>query len=151
MKQSSGLISVMGTLHQGNQQSSTCMPNSDAAVQTPMTLNALVTHNQHVIPKNITKVHKIVLGDRKLKLREIADILKISEGSVFIVSHESFGMSNNGWNMDPPLHTWNKKIISLVDRSWWKPSKATKNSIVGWQSYGIRIVARAWYFVYRLS
>ena len=26
-----------------------------------------------VIPKNITKVHKIVLGDRKLKLRGIAD------------------------------------------------------------------------------
>ena len=26
-----------------------------------------------VVPGNITKVHKIVLGDRKLKLREIAD------------------------------------------------------------------------------
>ena len=35
-----------------------------------------------VIPENITKVYKIVLGDRKLKLREIADTLKISEGSV---------------------------------------------------------------------
>ena len=42
-----------------------------------------------VIPKNITKVHKIVLGNHKLKLREIADTLKISEGSVFTILHES--------------------------------------------------------------
>ena len=33
-----------------------------------------------IVLENITKVHKIVLGDRKLKLREIADTLKISEG-----------------------------------------------------------------------
>ena len=45
-----------------------------------------------VVLKNITKVHKIVLGDRKLKLREIADTLKISEGSVFTILHESLGM-----------------------------------------------------------
>ena len=36
-----------------------------------------------IIPENITKVHKIVLDDRKLKLRKIADTLKIFEGSVF--------------------------------------------------------------------
>ena len=42
VKQSSGLISIMETLHQGNQQSSTGMPNLYAVVQTPMTLNALV-------------------------------------------------------------------------------------------------------------
>ena len=45
-----------------------------------------------VVPENITKVHKIVLGDRKLKLREIANTLKISEGSVFTILHESLGM-----------------------------------------------------------
>ena len=38
-----------------------------------------------VIPENIAKVHKIVLRDRKLKLRQIADTLKISEGSVFTI------------------------------------------------------------------
>ena len=32
-----------------------------------------------VLPEKITKVHKIVLNDRKLKLREIADTLKISK------------------------------------------------------------------------
>ena len=46
LKQISGLISVMGTLHQGNQQSLTGMPNLNAVVQTPMTLNALVAQNQ---------------------------------------------------------------------------------------------------------
>ena len=38
-----------------------------------------------LVLENITKVHKIVLGDRKLKLREIADTLKISKGSVFTI------------------------------------------------------------------
>ena len=45
-----------------------------------------------VVPKNITKVHKIVLGDRKLKLREIADTLKILESSLFTILHESLGL-----------------------------------------------------------
>ena len=31
-----------------------------------------------VVRENITKAHKIVLGDHKLKLHEIADTLKIS-------------------------------------------------------------------------
>ena len=35
--------------------------------------------------ENTTKVHKIVLGDRKLELREIADTLNTSEGSVFTI------------------------------------------------------------------
>ena len=38
-----------------------------------------------VFPENVTRVHKIVLADRKLKLREIADTLKISEGRVFTI------------------------------------------------------------------
>ena len=38
-----------------------------------------------VVPENITKVPKIVLSDCKLKFREIADTLKISEGSVFTI------------------------------------------------------------------
>ena len=41
-----------------------------------------------------------------------------------------------------------KKIVRCVDISWWKPPKATKNSTVGCQGYGIRILKRAWYFVY---
>ena len=55
----------MGILHQGNQQSSTDMPNLNAVVQT----NTDVAERSgrpksSVVPGNITKVHKIVLGDR---------------------------------------------------------------------------------------
>ena len=45
-----------------------------------------------IVPENITKVYKIFLGDRKLKLRDIVETLKISEGSVFTIFHESLGM-----------------------------------------------------------
>ena len=38
------------------------------------------------------KLHKLVLADRKLKLREIAEKLKISEGSVFAILHENLSM-----------------------------------------------------------
>ena len=37
--------------------------------------------NSAVDPEYIKKVHEVVLANRKLKLREIADILKISEGT----------------------------------------------------------------------
>ena len=45
-----------------------------------------------VVPENITKVHKIVLGGRKLKLRKIAHTLKISDDSVYTILHESLRM-----------------------------------------------------------
>ena len=45
-----------------------------------------------VVPENIIKVYKIVFGDCKLKLREIAGASMISEGNVFANSHKSFGM-----------------------------------------------------------
>ena len=48
--------------------------------------------NSSVVPENIKKVHKMVLADRKLKLREITDTLKISEGSVLIILHEHLRM-----------------------------------------------------------
>ena len=43
--------------------------------------------NLAVVPENTKKFHKLVLVDRKLKLREIAEELKISEGSVFTILH----------------------------------------------------------------
>ena len=51
MDQSSGLISIMRTLHQGNQQSSTGISNLNAVVQTPMTLNTLVAQNKQLFWK----------------------------------------------------------------------------------------------------
>ena len=41
--------------------------------------------NSAVVPKNNKQLHKTVLADRKLKLREIAVELKISGGSVFTI------------------------------------------------------------------
>ena len=78
----------METLHQGNQLLFTGMLNLNAVVQTPMILHALVAQNRQFWKK----VHKIVLKDRKVKLREIADTLKISKGSVFIILHENLSM-----------------------------------------------------------
>ncbi|XP_055307605.1 histone-lysine N-methyltransferase SETMAR-like, partial [Sitodiplosis mosellana] len=48
--------------------------------------------NEAVIPENITKINKMIMADRKLKLQEIADILKISKGSVYTILHDHLGM-----------------------------------------------------------
>ena len=68
-----------------------------------------------VVPENITKVHKIVLGVRKLKLREIADTLKISEGSVFKISHESLDMRKLFSKWVPRLLTLDQKQQHVED------------------------------------
>ena len=44
--------------------------------------------NSAVIPENTKKLHKLDLAGCKLKLREIAEKLKLSEGSVFTIFHE---------------------------------------------------------------
>ena len=81
MKQSSGLISVIETPPPGKStiidqyaEFKRDRANTDDAECSGRPKSAAV-------PENITKVHKIVLGDRKLKLREMADTLKISEAS----------------------------------------------------------------------
>ena len=48
--------------------------------------------NSAVIRENTKKLYKLVLADHKLKLCEIAEGLKISEGSVFTVLHEHLSM-----------------------------------------------------------
>ena len=44
--------------------------------------------NEAVSPDNFKKIHKIVWNDRKVKLRELADILKISKERVAFLLHE---------------------------------------------------------------
>ena len=51
-----------------------------------------------VVPENVTKVYKIVLGDRKLKLHVIADTLKISEGCL----------------KRPEIQQWDGKVMASV-------------------------------------
>ena len=48
--------------------------------------------NEVVTPETIKKVHQIGFENRKLKLREIADTLKISYGSVYDILHENLSM-----------------------------------------------------------
>lgn len=48
--------------------------------------------NSVVMPQSIKKVHKIGIADWKLKLREIAESLKISEYSLSTVSEEHLSM-----------------------------------------------------------
>ena len=69
-----------------------------------------------VVLKNITKVHKIVLGDRKLKLRELADdTLKISGGSMFTILHESLRMRKLFTKWVPRLHAPDQKQKRVED------------------------------------
>lgn len=49
--------------------------------------------NSAVVPENINKFHKIVLADLKLKLHEITEKLKISEGILFTILHENLSMT----------------------------------------------------------
>ena len=86
LKQSSGLISVIkSTIIDWYAEFKYGRTNTDVAERSGRPKSA-------VVPENITKVHKRDLGNRKLKLREIADTLKISEGSVFTILYESLGM-----------------------------------------------------------
>ena len=50
--------------------------------------------NLAVVPENTKTLHKLILADHKLKLCEIAEELKISEGSVFTIFHEYLSMRN---------------------------------------------------------
>ena len=50
--------------------------------------------NSAVVLENTKKLNKFILVDCKLKLREIAEELKISEGSVFTILHEYLSMRN---------------------------------------------------------
>ena len=50
--------------------------------------------NSAVVLENIKKLHKLILANCKLEWREIAEMLKISEGSVFTILHERLSMRN---------------------------------------------------------
>ena len=50
--------------------------------------------NEAVIPENIKQIHQLVRNNRKWKVHELVDIVKISDGSVFTILHEHLGMRN---------------------------------------------------------
>ena len=61
------------------------------------------------------KLHKLVLVDRKLKLREIAKELKISEGSEFTILHEHLSMKMLCSKWVPRLLTVDQKQQRVDD------------------------------------
>ena len=71
--------------------------------------------NSSVVPENTKRLHKLVLADRKLKLREIAEELKISEGSVFTILHEHLSMRKLCSKWVPRLLTVDQKQQRVDD------------------------------------
>ena len=68
-----------------------------------------------VVPENIKKDHKIILADRKLKLRKIADTLKISEGSVFTILYKNLSTRKLCSKWVPRLFTVDQKQQRVDD------------------------------------
>ena len=71
--------------------------------------------NEVVTPETIKKIHQIIFENRKLKLREIADILKISCGSVFAILHEHLSMRKLLSKWVPCLLMVDQKRQRVVD------------------------------------
>ena len=71
--------------------------------------------NEVVTPENIKKVHQIIFENRKLKLREIADILNISYGSVYDILHENLSMRKLLSKWVPRLLTVDQKRQRVID------------------------------------
>ena len=65
--------------------------------------------------KKKKKLHKLVLANCKLKLREIAEELKIAEGSVFTLLHEHLSMRKLCSKWVPCLLTVNQKQQRVED------------------------------------
>ena len=64
----------------------------NTVILTQMMLNTQVTQIRQLSRKTPKKLHKLVLADRKLKMRMIAEEVKITEGSVFTILHEHLSM-----------------------------------------------------------
>ena len=96
--------------------------------------------NSAVVPEN--KKSPQISADRKLKLRQRAEILEISEGSVFTILYEHLSMEKLCSEWVSCLLTVDQKqqrvddsercrklAVGWVDTEGWKPSKATKNAM----------------------
>lgn len=58
-----------------------------------------------VTQENVQKVYKMVMGDRRLKVREIAEALSLSYGTVFTILHENLEMNKLSARWVPRLLT----------------------------------------------
>lgn len=60
-------------------------------------------------PENIQKIHRMVLNDRKLKLNEIAETMRMSHGTVYTILHEQLGMKKL-------LSRWVPRVLSAEQK-----------------------------------
>ena len=65
--------------------------------------------NEAVTPENIKQVLKIVMDDRKLKVREIAKVVNISTGSASTILNKKLGMKKVFSKWVPRLLTMEQK------------------------------------------
>ena len=104
-KQSNGLINVIRTLLHWKQWLRGSMLTLNMVIQTQMMLNIQASQ----IRQLFQKLHKLILADRKLKLHEIAEEFKISEGTVFTILHECLSMRKLCSKWVPHLLTVDQK------------------------------------------
>ena len=71
--------------------------------------------NEVLTSETIKKVYQIVFENRKLKLREIADTLKISYGSVYAILHDHLSMRKLLSKWVPRLLMVDQKRQRVVD------------------------------------
>lgn len=62
-----------------------------------------------VTPENVSEVTKIVMKNRKVKLREIAEMTQISYGSVFNILHEKLSMKK-------VFSKWVPRLLSMEQK-----------------------------------
>ncbi|KAF7279119.1 hypothetical protein GWI33_007632 [Rhynchophorus ferrugineus] len=70
-----------------------------------------------VTDENISKIHKMILNDRKLNLNEVADTLKISAKRVHHIIHEYLGMRKLCAKLVPHKLTFDQNNDELMIRS----------------------------------
>lgn len=71
--------------------------------------------NEAVTPENNKQVLKIVMGDRKMKVREIAEMVNISTGSAFTILHQKLAMKKVFSKWVPRLLTMEQKQQRIDD------------------------------------
>ena len=91
-KLSNGFKSIIRTLPHRKEPFVIGLINLNVVVQTPMMVHVLVVQLKWLLQKTKKKILKLVISDRKLKLREIAVTVKISEGSVLTIIHDHLTM-----------------------------------------------------------
>ena len=63
--------------------------------------------------ENISKVHQIVLNDRRIKVREVAEIMNMSKECVYHILNQHLGMRNLSARWVPRLLTVDQKPVRM--------------------------------------